>query len=269
MKILVVMITSWSKGTPDANMDEEILYTLCDVVAKHPWWSARADLVLALLEQLRILPPAAVLEAGCGWGINLEALETAGYQVTGLDVSRKMLDQLDRRDRQLVEADLSQPLPNHLPTHDCVLALDVIEHLDDDQFAVQQLGRLLNRTGRLIVSVPALPELFSEFDEVQGHRRRYTVASLRSCLEGSGFVVEDLRWWGERLVPLLKKRQSATRRWPGDTNVDVYRNYLALPPWPGPWLMKILFRLERHQTLRRRSLTGTSLIAVAAPANAH
>jgi hypothetical protein len=110
------VITSWSTGTPEANMDEEILVALRDLVARHPWWAARAAIVVALLEQLRILPPATVLEAGCGWGTNLEALEAAGYRVTGLDVSRRVLDRLDRADRQLVEADLSQGLPDHLPT---------------------------------------------------------------------------------------------------------------------------------------------------------
>ena len=103
-----------------------------------------------------------------------------------------MLDRLNRADRQLVEADLSQGLPDDLPTYDCVLALDVIEHLDDDRQAVRQLGRLLTKNGRLIISVPALPELFSEFDEVQGHRRRYTQQLLRSCLEESCLVVEDV-----------------------------------------------------------------------------
>jgi SAM-dependent methyltransferase len=261
------MITSWSKGTPDANMDEEILVALRDLIARHPWWAARADLVLALLDQLSILPPAVVLEAGCGWGTNLEALEAAGYRTTGLDVSRKMLDQLDRPDRQLVEADLSQELPNGVPTYDCVLALDVIEHLDDDRHAVEQLGRLLSPTGRLIVSVPALPELFSEFDEVQGHRRRYTAESLRTCLEASGLMVKDIRWWGQWMVRPLRGRRSAPRRRPGDTSIDVYRRYLALPPWPGPWAMGIVFRLDRRRTLGRRNVTGTSLIAVAAPAN--
>ena len=246
-------------------MDEEILVALRDVIARHPWWAARADLVLALLEQLRILPPAIVLEAGCGWGTNLEALEAAGYRITGLDVSRKMLDQLDRADRQLVEADLSQGLPKRVPTYDCVLALDVIEHLDDDRHAVQQLGRLLNPTGRLIVSVPALPELFSEFDEVQGHRRRYTAQSLRSCLEESCLVVEDVLWWGRWMVRPLRWRKTETRGRPGDDKVDVYRRYLALPPWPGTWAMNIMFRIDHKRTLRGRNMIGTSLIAIAAP----
>lgn len=245
-------------------MDEEILVALREIVARHPRWAARAAIVVALLEQLRVLPPATVLEAGCGWGTNLEALEAAGYRVTGLDVSRRVLDRLDRADRQLVEADLSQGLPDYLPTYECVLALDVIEHLDDDRQAVRQLGRLLNKNGRLIISVPALPELFSEFDEVQGHRRRYTAQSLRSCLEESCLIVEDVRWWGQWMVrPLRGRGRSPTRRRPGDANVDVYRRYLALPPWPGSWAMNMMFRIDHRRTLRRRNMTGTSLIAIA------
>jgi SAM-dependent methyltransferase len=245
-------------------MDEQILIDLRDLVARHPWWLARADLVIALLEKLNICPPATILEAGCGWGINFEALEAAGYQVTGLDVSRKMLDRLDRPDRGLVEADLTQVLPDRLPTYDCVLALDVIEHIDDDCHALQQLGRLLKPAGCLIVSVPALPELFSEFDEVQGHRRRYSVESLRSCLERAGLLVKDTRWWGQWMVRPLQARKSARRGQPGDTSADIYRRYLALPPWPGPWAMNLMFRIDRWRTLRQRNLSGTSLIAVAA-----
>lgn len=257
------MITTWSAGTPEANMDEQILIDLSKVVARHPWWLARADLVLALLETLDIRPPARILEAGCGWGTNLEALEAAGYQTTGLDVSRKMLDRLDRYDRRLVEADLTQHLPDHLPAYDCVLALDVIEHIDDDSRALRELGRLLNPTGSLIVSVPALPELFSQFDEVQGHRRRYTAESLRNCLERAGFLVKDIRWWGQWMVRPLQARKSVRRGRLGETNADIYRRYLALPPWPGPWAMKLMFRIDQWRTLRRRNLSGTSLIAIA------
>jgi SAM-dependent methyltransferase len=245
-------------------MDEQILIDLREVVARHPWWLARADLALALLEKLNIRPPAAILEAGCGWGTNLEALEAAGYQITGLDVSRQMLDCLDRDGRRLIEADLTQRLPEGLPTFDCVLALDVIEHIDDDCQALQQLGRLLNPAGRLIVSVPALPELFSEFDEVQGHHRRYTAESLRGSVERAGLLVEDIRWWGQWMVRPLRGRKSARRRRPGDTNADIYRRYLALPPWPASWLMNLMFRIDHWRTLCRRNLTGTSLIAVAA-----
>jgi SAM-dependent methyltransferase len=262
------MIITWSSGTPEENMDEELLVGLSDIVSRHPWWAARKDLVLAMLEGLNILPPAAVLEAGCGWGTNLEALEAEGYEIAGLDVSRRALDRLDRPNRQLIEADLSRGLPDSLPAYDCVLALDVIEHIDDDTKAIRELARLLKPGGRVIVSVPSLPDLYSEFDAVQGHRRRYTAQSLRACVEEAGLVVEDIVWWGQWMVKPLRARKRRSRRRSGDTSVDVYRHYLALPPWPGPWAMRIMFRIDRWRTLRHRNSTGTSLIAVAAPPSA-
>src|SRR5215471_17007825 len=152
------MIFTWSGGRSEANMDEQILTDLYTIVARHPWWLARAELVLALLEQLGIRPPATILDAGCGWGTNLEALESAGYRTTGLDASRKMLDRLNRNDRCLIEADLTRRLPEDLPTFNGVLALDVIEHIDDDCQTLRELARLLSPIGRLIISVPALPE---------------------------------------------------------------------------------------------------------------
>jgi len=58
-------------------------------------------------------------------------------------------------------------LPCDLPAYDCVLALDLIEHIADDCQAVQRLCRLVNPGGRLILSAAAIPELYSEFDEIQ------------------------------------------------------------------------------------------------------
>jgi 2-polyprenyl-3-methyl-5-hydroxy-6-metoxy-1,4-benzoquinol methylase len=109
------MIISWSSGSSDDNMDEAILVALRGTVSRHPWWTARAALVLALLRQQMIFPPASIIEAGCGWGTNFERLEAAGYKMTGLDISRKTLARLDRADRQLIEADLARSLPESPP----------------------------------------------------------------------------------------------------------------------------------------------------------
>src|SRR5205085_493192 len=100
-------------------------------------------------------PPARVMDAGCGWGVNLAEMERQGYAVTGLDISRRTLEQLDRPGRTLIEADLTQPLPETIEPYDALLALDVIEHLDDDRAAVSQFARLTRPGGAVIVSVPA------------------------------------------------------------------------------------------------------------------
>src|SRR5262249_57506299 len=82
------MITTWSRGEPAGFMPEALLIRLAHQVRRHPWWQARARLVLATLRRAGIVPPAQGLDAGCGWGVTLRALEAAGPPVAGPGVSR-------------------------------------------------------------------------------------------------------------------------------------------------------------------------------------
>jgi 2-polyprenyl-3-methyl-5-hydroxy-6-metoxy-1,4-benzoquinol methylase len=257
------VIATWSKGQADDGMDQGILTELTTLIHRHPWWKARSRLTLALLDQLGVARTAEILDAGCGWGTTLLALEQAGFRVTGMDVSRRMLDKLDHPERRLIEADLSQPLPAGAPSFDVVLALDVIEHIDHDQEAVGRLGQLLRSGGVLVVSVPALPDLFGEFDRIQGHRRRYLPESLRAAFLGSGLLVERLLWWGQWMVPLLRRQRRNGRVNPGETVAQGYARYLRVGPWPLGALMGIAFAWEESRALAGRLRTGTSLIAVA------
>ncbi len=258
------MIATWTEGHADEHMDEAILVELGSAVRRHPWWMARARLTIAVLERAGVRPPARVLDAGCGWGVTLEALERRGYKVTGLDVSRRALDGLDRPDRELVVADLTQPLPGSVTPFDAVLALDVIEHLDDDREAVARLGELARPAGGVVVvSVPARPDLFSEFDEVQGHRRRYLPETLRAAFEGTGLEVESIFWWGAWLEPILRRRRSRRIARASESPARTYARYLRLPPWPGPWVLRAGFAFEHARALGQRLNTGTSLFAVA------
>ncbi len=205
------MITTWSEGVADQNMAEDILVDLASLIRRHPWWKARTDLTLALLDRLGIRPPARVLDVGCGWGTTLEALEDHGYGAAGMDISRRTLEELDRPDRMLFVADLARALPPEAGGFDAALALDVIEHIDDDRDAVSKLGQLVRAGGVVLVSVPALPEFFGEFDAIQGHRRRYQPETLRAAFRDSGLEVERLFWWGQWLVPMLRRQRRRKR----------------------------------------------------------
>jgi SAM-dependent methyltransferase len=260
------MITTWSQGAPDDFMPEGILTELSALVRRHPWWQARARLVVSILKQNTISPPAQVLDAGCGWGVTLEALEGRGYRATGLDVSRQALVRLDRPDRRLIEADLTCPLGPTAVAHaafDAVLALDVIEHLDDDGAALTYLGRLVRPGGLMIVSVPAMPELFSEFDQVQGHRRRYLPGDLRGAFDRTGLMVEQLFWWGSWLVPLFRASRHRSTRQTSQPPEEIYRRHLRLPAWPLPGFFRAAFAWEERRALRGETKRGTSLVAVA------
>lgn len=245
-------------------MDEEILVDALEAVRAHPWTKARTRLTLALLDRLGVCPPARILDAGCGWGVTLEALERCGYRIVGMDISRRALERIDRHDRTLIEADLTQDLPSEVEPFDAVLALDVIEHLDDDRAALRQLAALVDPRGVAVVSVPALPELFSaDWDVAVGHRRRYLPEGLRAVFDGSGLVIERLLWWGAWLVPLFRRQRRRAEPRPGETPTETYCRHLALPPWPLPLLLQAAFALELGPTLRGRLKTGTSLFVVA------
>jgi 2-polyprenyl-3-methyl-5-hydroxy-6-metoxy-1,4-benzoquinol methylase len=261
----VAVITTWSEGVADENMAESILVELADLVCAHPWWRARARLTLALLERLGIRTPASVLDAGCGWGTTLEALERRGYRAAGMDISRRTLEQLDRPDRALYVADLTRDLAEGAGAggFDAVLALDVIEHIDDDRAAVARLGHLARPGGLVIVSVPALPELFTEFDAIQGHRRRYRPETLRAAFAGCGLNVERVFWWGQWLVPMLRRQRRRPRGVAGESAAETYRRYLTLPPWPAPLALGLGFALEHRRALDGKLRTGTSLFACA------
>lgn len=256
------MIVTWSEGDADDSMPEEILVRLGGIIRKHPWWLARARLAVELLKRKGILPPARILDAGCGWGVTLDHLERAGYTVSGLDISRGALSKLDRPDRTLYLHDLLNPRPENAERFDAVLALDVIEHIDDDRAAVRALSDFLNERGLLVVSVPALPELFSEFDAIQGHRRRYTLETLRSACDNPAAEIEQTFWWGQWMVPLLKRSRHKEVRDKNRSSAETYADYLKLPPWPVPALMSLAFRVEQNRALAGRTKRGTSLFAI-------
>ena len=104
------MISTWSQGAADGNMPEVLLTETLEKVRVHPWWQARARLALAALQKQGIAPPMTVADVGCGWGTNLDALEKTGYAAAGFDISRRILEMIDRPGRMLVEADLNQQI---------------------------------------------------------------------------------------------------------------------------------------------------------------
>jgi SAM-dependent methyltransferase len=65
---------------------------------------------------------------------------------------------------------------------DCILYIDVLEHIEDDKAELARAAALLRPAGRLIVLSPAHSFLYNRFDKAIGHYRRYSAGSLRACL---------------------------------------------------------------------------------------
>ena len=160
--------------------------------------------------------------------------------------------------------DLTKPLPaEEVGAYDAVLALDVIEHLDDDRAAVGRLGDLARPDGYVVVSVPARPDLFSEFDAIQGHRRRYLPDTLESAFQVADLELEQIFWWGAWMVPLIRRSRGRPKATADEPTAQAYCHYLRLPPWPVPLAMKAAYAIEQPRSLAGKLRDGTSLFAVA------
>lgn len=78
---------------------------------------------------------------------------------------------------------------------DTVVALNVVEHIEDDVASIRTMGEIVVPGGKVIVLVPALTWLFGSLDEELHHYRRYTRRSLAAAIDAAGLTLERLFWF--------------------------------------------------------------------------
>jgi hypothetical protein len=101
---------------------------------------------------------------------------------------------------------------------DVVTLLDVIEHVEDDRELLFEVARSMAPGAHLVVTVPALPVLWSQWDVDLGHHRRYMRRQLRELVRGLPLGVSEVRYlFPELLPPALIRRvrgSGATHEFP-------------------------------------------------------
>ena len=105
-----------------------------------------------------------------------------------VDISTSALAKLKADGADTVLGSISE-LPFADASFDLVCALDVIEHVDEDQRALTELARVAAPAATLLLSVPLHPQWWTPFDDFVGHRRRYEPAEILSLLARCGFVI--------------------------------------------------------------------------------
>lgn len=94
---------------------------------------------------------------------------------------------LDVLHMDLVDEQFSSKFEQHQGSFDSIFSLNVIEHIEDDHLAIQNIHSLLKPEGHIAILVPAYQWLFGSLDIVVKHHRRYTKKSLSNLLEANGF----------------------------------------------------------------------------------
>jgi SAM-dependent methyltransferase len=246
-------------------------HALAGAETHHFWFRARRQLIGALARgAARELPAGPrVLEIGCGNGALLEVLAAAGpgARVVGMDLFREGWGRRAAA-AALVQGDAAAP-PFRASFH-LVGMFDVLEHVPDDAAVLRQVRAVLAPQGRLVVTVPGHPRLWSYADEASAHFRRYSRQGLERVLTTAGYTVEYMTHFMTAVTPLVwvaRRIAPAAARLRGR---EVSDHTLAVTELrlPGPLnrLLALACGPERVLIARRWRLpVGTSIAAVATP----
>jgi len=154
----------------DATYEHEALAVAEDA---HFWFRARGRLIAWSIN--RHFPQATtLLDVGCGSGGVLAELQRRCPQLT-LTGAEVLLEPLRYARRRMPDVELLQVDVRGLPfarEFDVVCAFDVLEHLDDDEHMLREMGNTVRPGGGLVVTVPQHPRLWSRVDDFSRHRRR-------------------------------------------------------------------------------------------------
>jgi SAM-dependent methyltransferase len=178
----------------------------------HFWFRWR---LAALQGQLRRIgipldEPLRALEIGAGVGVlrdQIEAMTRWNVDITDLDL-RALEAARPGRGRRMYY-DILERRAEFRAAYDVVVLFDVLEHIEDANAFLSAVIEPLRPGGWLLINVPAQAWLFSHYDRMVGHVRRYQRRTLADEFRGLPVTIHDLRYWGVSLVPVAALRKLA------------------------------------------------------------
>lgn len=147
-----------------------------------------------------------ILEIGSGIGNISSFFVKEGYSITLSDLRSEYCEILEKQFNSnknykgvyqidIIDKDFDSKQSHLLGKFDTVFALNIIEHVDDDDYAIKNCLKLLAENGRLIILVPAFNFLFNSFDKGLGHYRRYSKKSLERLFVHNNLKIVNSRYF--------------------------------------------------------------------------
>jgi SAM-dependent methyltransferase len=226
---------------------------------EHNWWNVARNLVLGSeLARARksglVSASPRILEIGCGRGIVVQHLVSRGWDVWGVELATPApIEGIE--ERVITGSDAENLSSAFRASVECIMLLDVIEHIEDAPAFLRRMLRSFPNAGTAIVTVPARPEAWSNYDDYYGHFRRHTPASLRDELTRGGLRPIRVRYFFHSLyfaavaINLAGRQRDVALSAPG--HIGLHR-FVATSMW-----------LENRILGPMRIVPGLSLLAIA------
>lgn len=179
-------MTSTRAIKESAGMSLEIQSRLAEVDRYNEW----------IFDQFKEHIGMRVLDVGCAIG-NITQYLADRELVYGIDVVQEFVSATSKRfagmpNFKTALFDIADPAVTQLAAEniDTIISVNVLEHVENDAKALDNMNRILAPGGRLLLLVPAFQFLFGTMDAADNHYRRYNKSMLRQRLMSAGFHVD-------------------------------------------------------------------------------
>ena len=240
-------------------MNPQAYLDMAETESSHWWFLGRRTLIAAMIKKLKLPPHAQILEVGCGTGGNLTMLSNFG-DVYGLEMDPTALAIAAEKTHNRFDIRAGccpHDIPFQNQRFDLICLFDVLEHIADDNATLLALKPLLSETGRIVITVPAYPWLYSTHDSFLHHKRRYLASPLGKQCVALGFKVIKLSYFNTILFPLAVAVRFKDK-WLG----NAASTGTATPPKAINKLLLAVFAAERWVLAHGNLPYGVSLICI-------
>jgi 2-polyprenyl-3-methyl-5-hydroxy-6-metoxy-1,4-benzoquinol methylase len=173
----------------------------------HFWIRRRFNVARKILSGCD-LRQSQVAEVGCGHGLVQRQFEEGfGVAVDGFELNLGSLEQNISTTGRLIHYNVFEKRAEFGDRYDLVVLFDVLEHVECQEQFLDAVMFLLKKKGQILINVPALQNLYSEYDKRAGHLRRYSLAELSRQVTKQGLQVRARTYWGLPLLPSLWLRK--------------------------------------------------------------
>lgn len=198
-----------------------------------------------------------VLEIGCGTGIFLRQMEqNTNWRIDGADINLEALENSVAERSRLLSYDVMEERAEFKQAYDIVILMDVLEHIEKPAEFLKACFSHLRPGGVFILNIPAVQSMYSVYDEVMGHLRRYDREKLLKELEAITSSKIITAYWGITLLPMLFLRKLFVSK--NASKDNIVRKGFQPPGRFSHAVLKSLMRLEL--LLFKKPPVGTSLM---------
>jgi ubiquinone/menaquinone biosynthesis C-methylase UbiE len=228
------------------------------IEAQHPWYIARRELLLDWAKKIE--PGSFGIELGCGTGLSSEALMSRfkGVEVLATDVQSEGLALARNRGLKVQELDAAHEASWPNQEFDFAIAMDVLEHIERDDLAVENLYSHLRSSASVFITVPSFRFLWSKHDSENQHYRRYVISEIVHLCEKGGLKIEKIRYWNSFfLLPIFISRKWKDRFAPSHQDVE---GSLRMPRRITSKVISLVYWIENKCGFFTGKIPGASII---------